>query len=80
MPPCRIPLAGKPLTHTALGEQIDASLLEDPGANALDHVFLGADLHDDRLDSQRMKEMAEHETGGSRADNADLGAGGHGVF
>ena len=72
-------LAREARAHADLAHQIHRSLLEHTGADALDHVLPGPVLEDDGVDALKMKQLPEHQAGRSGADDADLGAGGHGV-
>ncbi len=56
--------------------QIHGPLLEHASAHAFDDVLLPAVLDDERLDPCVVKEMSEHQAGGTRAHDSDLRASG----
>ena len=64
--PCEA-IADADLTH-----QIDSALLEHARADALDHVLLTAVLDDERMDPLQVEKVAEHQSGRTGADDADL--------
>ena len=72
------PLAREPPADADLAHQVDRPLLEHARAHALDDVLTAAILEDDGVDALEMQQLPEHQTGRARADDADLGAGGHG--
>jgi hypothetical protein len=41
----------KAAAHSALNHEVDSGLFQDAGANALDHVILGAVFDDDGVDA-----------------------------
>ena len=71
-------LAREPIADTDLPHQIDRALLEHARAHAFDHVLPAAVLDDDGVDALEMKELPEHQAGGTSADDAHLRARGHG--
>jgi hypothetical protein len=60
------------LADTGLDQQLDGSVLEDAGANALLDVFAASILEDDGLDALQMQQVAEEEPGGPGPDDSDL--------
>ena len=72
------PLARQPPADAGLAHQVDRPLLEHARAHALDDVLTAAVFEDDRVDAFEMQQLSEHQTGRARADDAYLGAGGHG--
>ena len=72
------PLAREPPADADLAHQVHRSLLEHARAHALDHVLPAAVLEDDGVDALEMQQLPEHQSGGAGADDAHLGAGGHG--
>ena len=72
------PFAREPFADANLVHQIDRALLEHARANPLDHVLPAALFEDDGVDALEMQQLPEHQSGGARADDADLGARGHG--
>ena len=65
-------LAAQAVADADRVHQIDRALLEHAGAHALDHVVPAAVLDDDRIDAVQVQQVAEHQPGGSGADDADL--------
>ncbi len=74
------PLARQPPADAGLAHQVYRPLLEHARAHALDDVLTAAIFEDDGVDAFEMQQLSEHQTGRARADDAYLGAGGHGVF
>ena len=72
------PLALEALPHAHLDQQVHGALLEHSGAHALLDVLAVAGLEDHRLDAAQVQQLAEHEPGRARPDDADLSALGHG--
>lgn len=66
--------AAHAVAEAAGGEEIGRVLLEDAGANALFETAPRSGFNHDRVDAFERKEVREKETGGSRADDGDLGA------
>jgi hypothetical protein len=54
-------------------QQIDRSLFEDAGANAIDDVFFAAGFEHDGIDAMEMEQVGEQKSRGSGADDAYLG-------
>ena len=77
MPSWRRPSRASRSPTPDLAHQVDGALLEHAGAHALDDVLLAAILEDDRIDAAQVQQMAEHQSGRSGADDADLGAREH---
>jgi hypothetical protein len=55
-------------------EQVNRSLLQHTGANAFLHILTAATLDNDGVNPLQIQEVREHETGGSRTNNPDLGS------
>jgi hypothetical protein len=66
------PEARQAIAEPGLAHEINRTLLEHPGAHALDHVLPVAILDDERIDAAEVKEVSEHEPGRAGADDADL--------
>src|ERR1700693_4389335 len=64
----------QPLTDTGCNQQIDTSLLQHAGSNALLDVRTALTLQDDRVHAQPMEQVPKQQSGGTRADDADLGS------
>ena len=60
--------------ETQLGEQVDADVLEDPGAHPPFDVGAGAVLHDHGIDALKMQHMAQSEACRPRSDDGDVAA------
>jgi hypothetical protein len=63
-----------PLADAGFDQQIDGALLKQAGADSLLDVLPAARLEHDGLDALKVEQMREHQPGGSRTDNPDLGA------
>jgi len=59
--------------HARLVEQVDADLLEHPGADAREHVVAAALLEDDVVDARLVQQGAQDEARGAGADDCNLG-------
>ena len=57
-----------------LVHQVDGSLLQHAGANALFHILAAAIFDDDGIDAFALEEMRKKQTGGTGANDADLRA------
>ena len=62
----------QPFVHLRFAEQLDCSLLDDPGPYSPEHVLAALPLENDVLDSPQMKELGQQESGGSGADDSYL--------
>lgn len=62
----------KPGADAALHHEIDCRLLQNTGANTLNHVILRLVLDDDGIDTRQMEQVSQHQAGRTRAHNADL--------
>jgi hypothetical protein len=60
--------------HAGLFQHLDRALLEDPGADASQHVFRAAPLQDRRVDTGTVQELPEQQSRGPSTDDDDLGA------
>ena len=72
--PVHHPLAVESFADADLGHQVDGSLFEDAGADALDHVVLASVFENDGVDARSMEQVPEHEPGRPGSDDRDLGA------
>ena len=61
-----------PLADAGFGEEIDRALLEHAGAHAMLDVVAVAALEHDRLDAGAVQQMRQHESRGTRAEDAYL--------
>ena len=68
----RQPFAAQSFAYAQLDHQIDRALLEHAGSHPLDHIIAAAIFNDDRVDALQMKHLAQQQSGGPRADDADL--------
>src|SRR5262245_1229859 len=48
----------QPLANAALDQEVDGTLLQHPGTDAVDHVFLAAVFDNDRIDPGEMEKVA----------------------
>ena len=64
--------------HTGLVEQVHGDLLEHASADAAQHVVRALALHNHRVDTGLVQQLAQQQTGGTCANNGDLGANGTG--
>ena len=71
-------LANESLAESDLLEQVDRRLLEDAGADAIEHVALAADFDRDRIDPRPLQQVSQQQPRRSRADDADRHTCGHG--
>ena len=55
-----------------LVEQIDRDLLDDAGADAVEHVFAGLPLQNDVIDAVLVEELTEQEPRRAGSDDGDL--------
>ena len=74
MPRCTMPSRCEAFADAHRGHQVHGSLLEDAGADALDHVVLAAVFENDGVDARTMEQMTEHQPGRPGSDDGDLGA------
>ena len=81
------PLAVHARTHARLVQQVDADLLQHPGADAAEHVLAAALLEQHGVDAGLGQQLAEQQAGRAGADDGNLGArrdggrgGGHGAW
>ena len=68
------PLAVQPLADAVLGQDVDGAVLDDAGADPRLDVLARPVLDDDRLDAVLGEDLGEEESGGTGADDGDLGA------
>jgi hypothetical protein len=68
------PLAAQPVANADLVHQIDRPLFQHAGTHTRDDIVLAAILEDDRVDPTKVEQLAEHQPGGSGADDGNLGA------
>ena len=68
------PFAVHPLSATDLVEHVDGPLLENACSRSALDVLAGTQLEDDRVHSCAVEKLSEHQSGGARADDSDLGA------
>ena len=66
------------LADAGVAHQVDGPLFEHTGPDAFDDVLPAAVLDDDRVDALPEEQVAEHQAGGSGADDANLRARPHG--
>ena len=64
--------AHQPLADARVAEQVHRPLLEDAGADPIDHVFPGPVLDDDGIDSRTPEQVSEHQPGGPGSHDPDL--------
>jgi hypothetical protein len=64
----------QPAADAGLSEQIHGPLFENAGPDALLRVFAAAALEDDRVNSLQMEQVRERQSGGTCADDSDLGS------
>jgi len=57
-----------------LDQQVDRSLLQNAGANALLDVFARVGFEHDGIDALQIKKMGKRESGGACSDNSNLGS------
>ena len=69
-------LAVHALAGAGFVDKIDRDLLDHAGADASEHVLGCVPLDDDVIDAVLVQQLAEQQSGRSRADNGDLGTHG----
>ena len=68
------------LAHARLAQQVDHALFQHPGADTALYVVGTLALQDQGLDTGVVQQLAEQESGGTGADNGDLGFQGFHYF
>ncbi len=65
---------GHAVAYTGGVQEVDSGLFQDTCADALLGVTARAELYDDGVNARKMKQMREHEAGGSCSENPYLSA------
>ena len=60
-------------THASLVQQVHADLLQNPRADAAEHVVGAALLNDDGVDARSVEQLTEQQTGGAFTNDGNLG-------
>ena len=59
---------------TRLVKQVDGDLLDDAGADAVEHILAGLPLDDDVIDAVLMQKLTEQQARRPGTDDRDLGS------
>src|SRR5579863_6443403 len=64
------------LTESIAAQELDRIVLQNAGSDTILHIIPGAGFENDGFDAERLEQVREHESRGSRADDSDLRSGG----
>src|ERR1700731_2615790 len=73
-PPVEKPLSLQSLTETCLDQQVDGSLLQNAGPDALFDALAAGGFQDHRLDALEVQQMRQHQPSRACSHNSDLRA------